>query len=117
MKNIIDYFKIERANILLLSIFLQSLSFLTIKLSTIYNNYITLLLLVLTFCFLILRALTWQIVLKNNPISKVYPFNSLVQILIFLYAVVLFDENITFGNIAGLFFMITGIILLGKDND
>lgn len=117
LKKLINNIKIEKINILFFSILLQSFSFLSIKFATLSNGYVSILLLILTFVFLVLRAITWQIVLKFNPIAKVYPFNSLVQVLIFLYAVILFNESITIGNIIGLAFMIIGIILLGKNND
>lgn len=105
---------INKINFIILAIFLQSFSFLNIKYASIYENY-SLILLGVAFTFIVLRAYIWQIILKHNELSRVYPFNSLVQILIFIYAVVLFDETVSFWNIIGLGFMIYGIILLGKD--
>ncbi len=99
--------------LLAISIFLQSFSFLSIKYASIYENY-NLFLLLIAFGFIVFRAYIWQIILKHNELSKVYPFNSLVQVLIFMYAILLFDENINIGSVLGLFLMIYGVILLGK---
>jgi len=105
--------KVTKVNLIVVAILLQSFSFLTIKYASIYETY-SLILLGVTFGFIVSRAYIWQIVLKYNELSRVYPFNSLVQILIFVYAVVLFGEAVTFWNLVGLGLMVCGVILLGK---
>lgn len=104
-------------SMVLLSVFLQSFSFLTIKYASTSSVMYAIVLIVSAFAFIIARAFLWQRILKHNELSKVYPFNSLVQVLIFLYAIFLFDEIITVNNIVGLSFMLFGVILLGKKND
>lgn len=104
---------INKLNLILIGIFIQSFSFLTIKYASIYEAY-SLILLGIAFGFIISRAYIWQIVLKHNELSRVYPFNSLVQVLIFVYAVVLFGEFVSFLHVVGLGLMVYGVILLGK---
>ena len=98
--------------LLISSIFLQSFSFLSIKFSTLQDGIYVYLLLGLAFFFLGLRSIVWQILLKCNELSKVYPFASLVQVLILVYAIVFFNENVTINNIKGLFIMISGVYFM-----
>ena len=98
----------------MLGVFLQSFSFLTIKYASIYESY-SLILLILAFGFIAARAYMWQVVLKHNELSRVYPFNSLVQVLIFIYAALLFGETVTLWHIIGLGLMIFGLYLIGKE--
>ncbi|NOR59007.1 MAG: EamA family transporter [Sulfurimonas sp.] len=92
-----------------LSVFLQSFSFLSIKLSTMNEEYIMIMLIALAFIFIIMRAFIWQILLKSVELSKVYPYTSLVQILILMYAVLFFNERLTVYNVIGLFIMLLGV--------
>lgn len=114
MKNIKN--SISLVSLLLASVFLQSFSFLSIKFSTTHEN-IFMLLLALALFFLVIRAIVWQVLLKYVELSKVYPFASLVQVLIFIYAVVIFDEDITNQNIIGLIIMLSGIYYISKKDD
>lgn len=106
--------QIKRVDFVLIAILLQSFSFLTIKYASIYEAY-SLILLGIAFGFIVSRAYIWQIVLKHNELSRVYPFNSLVQVLIFVYAVVLFGEVVSFWHVVGLGLMVYGVIQLGKN--
>lgn len=108
--------KISDKSLLLLisSIFLQSFSFLSIKFSTMQENIYALILLVLAFFFLGSRAIVWQMLLKHTELSKIYPFASLVQVLILIYSVVIFNENVTINNIIGLLIMLSGIYYISR---
>lgn len=105
---------IKRLDLVFSGILFQSFSFLAIKYASIYEVY-SFILLGLSFCFIVLRAYIWQIVLKYNELSRVYPFNSLVQVFILMYAVILFDETVSILHLIGLAMMIIGVILLGKN--
>lgn len=105
--------QIKRVDLVLIAILLQSFSFLTIKYASIYEAY-SLILLGVAFGFIVSRAYIWQVVLKHNELSRVYPFNSLVQVLIFVYAVVLFGETITLWHIVGLGLMVYGLYIMGR---
>jgi drug/metabolite transporter (DMT)-like permease len=105
--------QIKRIDFVLIAILLQSFSFLTIKYASIYEAY-SLILLGVAFGFIISRAYIWQVVLKHNELSRVYPFNSLVQVLIFVYAVLLFGEVFSFWHVVGLGLMVYGLYLIGK---
>jgi len=107
--------EIKKVHLVLLGVFLQSLSFLSIKYASVYST-LSIGLMIVAFGFIIARAYIWQIILQYNELSRVYPFNSLVQVLIFLYAVILFHETITLTNIIGLILMITGLYFIGKKN-
>lgn len=104
---------INKLNLIFISVLFQSFSFLIIKYASIYKSYVILLFFI-SFLFMLIRAYIWQIVLKHNELSRVYPFNSFVQILIFIYSVVLFGEIVSFFHILGLGLMVSGIVLLGK---
>ena len=106
--------KIKKIELIVLGTLLQSFSFLSIKFASIYEKYFFIFL-VGAFVFIILRAYIWQIVLKYNELSRVYPFNSLVQIFIFVYAVYIFNEEVLINNIIGLGLMILGLLYLAKD--
>ena len=100
--------------LLISSIFLQSFSFLSIKFSTMNEGLTTFLLLALAFVFFGSRVVVWQILLKSLALSKVYPFTSLVQILILIYSAIFFNESITANNIFGVLIMISGVFYMSK---
>jgi undecaprenyl phosphate-alpha-L-ara4N flippase subunit ArnE len=97
-----------------LSIVLQSFSFLCIKYASMHTGLATVALLGLAGVFLISRAVVWQNVLGLVDLSAAYPFNSLVQVLIFLYAVFLFGETVGLHHIVGLALMLCGLTLLAR---
>ena len=100
--------------LLVISIFLQSFSFLSIKISTYKEGINLYMFLVLAFVFMGFRAVVWQFLLKISDLSIVYPVASLVQILIIIYAVLFFNENITVYNVIGMCIMLIGIYFLAK---
>lgn len=102
--------------LLTISIFLQSFSLLSIKLSSLQSGYFSLILLIVAFGFIGLRSIFWQHLLKLTELSRVYPYASLVQVLIFLYAVVLFNEPVTLNNVIGLFLMLGGIFFMSRQS-
>jgi drug/metabolite transporter (DMT)-like permease len=99
------------------SIFIQSFSFLSLKVSTVVANDWSLVLLVLAFLFMGIRAVLWQSLLRGADLSRVYPFTSLVQVLIFLYAVALFGEKVELNNVIGLFLMLLGAFFLSREGE
>ena len=101
--------------LLVISIFLQSFSFLSIKLSTIKEGLSIYIFLLIAFFFMGFRAIVWQYLLKLTDLSSIYPFASLVQILILIYAVVFFNEVVTTYNIIGLSIMLGGIFYLTQE--
>jgi len=101
--------------LLVASIALQSFSLLSIKISTLGGGPLAVALITFAFILMGARAFTWQLVLKRADISVVYPYTSLVQVLVFLYAVVLFDEVFALHHLLGLGLMIAGISMLGGD--
>lgn len=102
--------------LLISSIFLQSFSFLSIKISTTQEDFYIIVFLLLAFFFLGARAIVWQILLKTIELSKVYPYASLVQILILIYSSAFFDESVTIYNIIGLVIMLSGISYMSLKN-
>lgn len=100
--------------LLISSIFLQSFSFLSIKFSTMQEGFYAIVLLLLAFFFLGSRAVVWQVLLRNIELSKIYPYASLVQILILIYAVVFFHETINIYNIIGTIIMLSGIYYMSR---
>ena len=98
-----------------IGIILQSFSYLSIKFSTLASDkfFITL---YLFFAFLLffIRAVLWQKLLNYVKLSEIYPYTSLVQILILIYSVVFFHETVTFYNVLGLTIMLSGIFYMSK---
>ncbi len=80
-----------------------------------YEGYYSTILLIFASLFLVTRAIIWQILLKYIPLSKVYPYTSLVQVLILLYSIVIFNENITVYNLLGLMIMLSGIYYISRE--
>ncbi|WP_419767383.1 EamA family transporter [Arcobacter sp.] len=105
--------EIKKIELITFGIFLQSFSFLSIKYASTYEAY-SLVLLGIAFIFIVSRAYIWQIVLKHNELSRVYPFNSLVQVLIFVYAVIFFEESVNLWHVLGLGLMMIGLYIIGK---
>lgn len=105
---------INHTFLLVLSVFLQSFSFLSIKLSTLQTGFFSFLLLVMAFGFIGLRSICWQYLLKLTELSRIYPYASFVQVFILLYAVFLFNEPVTINNVIGLFMMLGGIFFMSR---
>ena len=104
---------VKRIHFIIGTILLQSFTFLCGKYATIYGDFF-IPLMSLGYLLIVLRAYVWQKVLMYNKLSKVYPFNSLVQVVLLLYSYFLFDESITVNNIIGSTFMMLGIVIIGK---
>jgi len=62
--------------------------------------------------FLGLQAITWQLVMRNFPLSWAYFFNSMLYVLILVSGVAFFGETVTTGNIVGTLFIVSGIVLM-----
>jgi drug/metabolite transporter (DMT)-like permease len=60
---------------------------------------------------LALQALAWTLVLRHRPVSRVYPYNSLVFIINLMAARWLFGETITLNNIVGMTVIAGGVIV------
>ncbi|MCK5663224.1 MAG: EamA family transporter [Thiotrichaceae bacterium] len=100
--------------LLVASIFLQSFSLLSIKISTLQTDLLAFVLLVVAFGFIGLRTVCWQYLLESEDLSRVYPYASLVQVLILLYAAIIFNEPVTLFNIIGLLMMLGGIFYISR---
>ena len=99
--------------LLAVSVILHSFSIISTKfaaLSKIPLNYLWIL---LAFGFLGIRSIAWQWLLTHNELSKVFPYNSLVQVCILIASVFLFNETITIFNIYGIILIMGGIIVIG----
>lgn len=102
------------ASLIAATVFLQSFSFLAIKFATLSHGFNTWLYLGIAFAMILGRAWLWQIVLQFISLSKAYPFSSLVQVLIFVYAVLFFHESITIYHLLGLALMLWGLFMITK---
>jgi drug/metabolite transporter (DMT)-like permease len=61
---------------------------------------------------LALQALAWTLVLRHRPVSRVYPYNSLVFIVILMAARWLFSETITLNHIIGMTVIAGGVVIM-----
>jgi drug/metabolite transporter (DMT)-like permease len=61
---------------------------------------------------LALQALAWTLVLRHRPVSRVYPYNSLVFIINLMAARWLFGETITLYHIVGMTVIAGGVVIM-----
>jgi len=101
--------------LLVVTIFLQSFSFLSLKISVLKTGGWSLIFLLAAFGFMGFRALAWQKLLHYADLSLVYPFSSLVQVLLLVYAVVFFRETITQNHITGMLLMLSGVFIMSRE--
>lgn len=64
-------------------------------------------------CFMLSMVL-WLKVIATSELSKAYPSVSLSYIIVFIFSIVLFNESVSVGKVAGLFSIVIGIILLQR---
>ena len=103
------------AALVVLSIALQACSFLCLKYASIAggsSGAITLL--AVAGVFLVGRAVVWQAALARADISKLYPATALFQVLLFLFAVLLFHETVRMQHILGLGIMLAGLTVIAR---
>jgi drug/metabolite transporter (DMT)-like permease len=60
---------------------------------------------------LAMQALAWTLVLRHRPVSRVYPYNSLVFIINLMAARWIFGETITFHHIVGMTVIAGGVVV------
>lgn len=111
--------KIQNQNLrmlalLSLSILFQSFSFLFVKFSSAHTGFTALLLFCVALSFIAFRTVTWQFVLRYGELTKVYPYSSLVQVLIFVYAIAIFGEQADISDVIGITLMTSGVFLISK---
>lgn len=97
-----------------LAIVTQSFSFLFVKLSTMSSGFTALMLYCIGLSFVFLRTIPWQFALKYSDLSKIYPYMSFVQVLIFIYAIALFGENVRLHHFIGFAMMVSGVFILNR---
>jgi len=61
-----------------------------------------------------IASLFWMAAMTKTDVSYAYPFMSLAFVLVFLLAVVLFDEPITLHKLIGLGLIVSGIIVTSQ---
>jgi drug/metabolite transporter (DMT)-like permease len=105
--------------LIIINITLQVASFIFVKFAAVNaRSYIGIFLNIYylsAISFLIIRAVVWQLILKNRDISLVYPLNSVVPVLILFSGVVFFHEAVSINNIIGTFILMSGILLIVND--
>jgi len=114
MQEFNNKFSLQTWILIFCAIILQSLSFLSIKFASDSPIQFSIWLIALGFLFMLIRAIVWQIILKHNQLSKVYPFNALVQVVILIFSATIYHEDVTVYNLLGLMLMVFGVVLLGK---
>jgi len=106
---------------ILLAVLFQALSAIFNKYAAISLVDVTVVLIVsnifyiLKMACLILQAFVWQLALKSYDLSFAYPFMSLVNFIILLASLFIFNEGITAANVIGLLAISAGVYFLAKD--
>ncbi len=102
--------------LVLVNISLQVSSFILVKVAAInavsYTSIFFNIFYISALSLSVFRSIVWQLILKKNELSKVYPINSVVPILILLSGFVFFDEHISNNNIAGAILLMLGVYLI-----
>ena len=68
------------------------------------------------FAILFVYSVLWQFVLRGFPLTMVYANRSVTTIWGLLWGVMLFDENISLAKVIAAMLIISGIVIVGKDN-
>ena len=66
-------------------------------------------------CSFSVQAITWIMALRSIPISIAYPWVSMVIPINLLNSWLLFDEAVLWTHIAGVFFIVSGIVLVSLE--
>lgn len=102
--------------LLLANIFLQAGAFSLTKVAAINSeDYISLffnIFYALALTFIAAQAVIWQLILRKVELSRVYPVNALVPVLVLLIGVLFFKESLSINNIFGMTLLTTGLLLL-----
>lgn len=59
-----------------------------------------------------LASLCWMLALKRLPLSTAYPFTAGSFVLVLIFAVLLFDEPLSLGKVAGALLIVAGILVI-----
>lgn len=77
--------------------------------SMLLNPYI-----IISLVLTLLAGVTWMIAMTKFDISYAYPFTTLGFVFVFVFSVWLFGEPVSWQKIAGLGFIIVGLIISSK---
>lgn len=109
----------KRNSLLVIVILLNSMSFILLKLAgmgvvksyfhPLINLYFLAAILVQGIIFIL-----WQVLLRDNPISAIYPFMSLVYVIVPIAAHFIFREQLQMKYLPGVFFIVLGVVLINS---
>jgi len=102
--------------VLIATVFFQSFVMLGFKFSIVIDGMMSYLFVLMAVIFMMLRTVMWQRVLQKNELSDIYPYTSISPLLVFFYAVFIFDESVNLNNIFGLILVFTGIYIISSDD-
>ena len=94
-----------------LSILMQSIAFVLLKVGTTTYFVLTATLFVVALIVMFARAFVWQRILSISTLSYVYPFTLITQILLFVYGVTLFGEDFNWQQVIGLLIVCLGLLI------
>lgn len=100
--------------LLVCSIALQSTAFIILKFGSESQLAIQFTLFGLALCVMLFRAFIWQKVLVGAQLSIVYPFTLITQVLLFLYGILIFNEDFNFQQVVGLTIVCIGLYIVYK---
>ena len=63
------------------------------------------------------RILLWQVLLRWFPLSLLHPFQSLTLVFVLALGSLLFDEHVTWGNVAGTLLIIFAVAVLPRSRE
>jgi drug/metabolite transporter (DMT)-like permease len=98
------------------SLLLQSGAFLLLKFASLINGKMEIVLFGIALTFMFTRAFVWQKILKLAPLSHVYPFTLLTQVLLFFYGVVFFNESYNKFHLIGLLIILLGLAIIFQED-
>ena len=71
----------------------------------------------ISLAILFVYSILWQLVLRKYPLSTIYAHRSIVTIWGLAWGILLFGESIGFAKIIAMLLIVTGIIVIGKEDE
>lgn len=100
---------------LILSITLQFLAFIFMKIAAIKSGQEKLIIYFFSLFFLALQAFFWQRILSREKLSKIYFWYSLSSFVFLIFVNIYFKEQISPQNVLGVLLIIVGFFIISKE--
>ena len=73
--------------------------------------------LIASYLIFLTRGILWAMILKNRPVSRVYPYLSLSYPLVLILSLIFFGETLSIGKISGTLLILLGTVLMTPEKN